>query len=106
MENCIFCKIAKGEIPSEKLYENEHLFVINDINPQAPVHMLVIPKAHIATLNDLDDAELFKELFKAIKFITKKLNVKEYKTLINTGKGAGQIVFHLHVHILGEVAKV
>lgn len=105
MENCIFCKIASGEIPSEKLYENEYLFIINDIQPKAPVHMLIIPKVHIATLNDLEDAELFVEFFKAIKFITQKMNVKDYKTLINTGAGAGQIVFHLHVHIIGEVSK-
>jgi len=104
--DCIFCKIARGEIPSEKLYENEQLFIINDINPKAPVHMLIIPKVHIPTLNDLEDSKLFAEIFKAIKFITQKMNVKDYKTLINTGAGAGQIVFHLHVHILGEVSKI
>jgi len=68
--------------------------------------MLVIPKVHVPTLNDLEDAGLFAEIFKAIKLITQKMNVKDYKTLINTGAGAGQIVFHLHVHIIGEVSKV
>lgn len=105
MENCIFCKMANGEIAVNKVYENEHLFVINDINPKAPVHLLVIPKVHIDSLNELEDENLFKEIFSAIKIVVKKLNVKEFKTLINTGASAGQVIFHLHVHIMGDVAK-
>lgn len=105
VENCIFCKIASGKIPAEKIYENEFVFVINDINPEAPIHLLVITKTHINDLNELHDENLFKEIFKAIKIVTKKLNVKEYKTLINTGSAAGQMVFHLHVHIIGDVSK-
>lgn len=105
MENCIFCKMASGEIEVNKVYENEHIFVINDINPQAPVHLLVIPKVHINSLNELEDENLFKEIFSAIKVVVKKMNIKEYKTLINTGAAAGQVVFHLHIHIMGDVAK-
>lgn len=104
MEECIFCKIAAGTIPAEKIYENEHVFVINDINPETPVHVLIITKKHIESLNALEGDEgenLFKEIFKAVKVVAKKLNVKEFKTLINTGKSAGQTVFHLHAHILG-----
>ncbi len=99
---CVFCKIASGEIPTEKLYENDNVFIIKDINPKTPVHLLVITKKHIPTLNELEDASLFSDLFKAVKFITKKMNIKEYKTLINTGASAGQIVFHLHMHIMAQ----
>lgn len=105
MKNCIFCKMANNEIAVNKVYENEHLFVINDINPKAPVHLLVIPKIHIDSLNELEDENFFQEIFSAIKIVVKKLNVKEFKTLINTGASAGQVVFHLHVHIMGDVAK-
>ena len=103
MQDCIFCKMANGEMAVEKVYENEHVFVINDISPKAPVHLLFIPKTHYDSLNELDDANLAAEIFKAIKTVTKKLNIKEYKTLINTGAGAGQVIFHLHVHVMGHI---
>lgn len=100
MENCIFCKIANGEIKTDFVYETDKVVVFKDIAPKAPVHLLVVPKAHIETFNDLEDETLVVELFRAIKEVVKKLDIKEYRTVINCGKEAGQEVFHLHIHIL------
>ena len=100
MENCIFCKIANKEIPSNLVYEDEYTVAFNDLNPQAPVHILVIPKAHYASLNETDDKETLAALLNAVKEVTKKLGITDYRTVINTGKGAGQEVFHIHLHIL------
>ncbi len=102
MKDCIFCKIANKEIPSEFLYENDYLFVIKDINPKAPIHLLVITKEHAANLNEINDEKLLAEILKGIKAVCEKLNIKEYKTVINTGKSAGQEVFHFHAHILAQ----
>lgn len=99
-ENCIFCKIANGQIPSEFVYESDNVVVFNDINPQAPTHLLVVPKVHIETLNELNDKALMAELLVAVKEATKKLGISDYRTVINTGKGAGQEVFHLHIHVM------
>lgn len=101
--NCIFCKIINGDFGTEFVYENEHVVVFKDINPKAPVHLLVVPRVHVASLNELEDEKIMAELLKAVKAVTKKIGLKSYKTLINTGKEAGQEVFHLHVHILGEI---
>lgn len=103
MENCIFCKIANKEIPSEFLYENDYIFVIKDINPQAPTHLLVITKEHVENLGELEDEKLMVEILKGIKAVCKKFGIKEFKTVMNTGKSAGQVVFHFHAHILSEV---
>ena len=100
--NCIFCKIINGDFNTEFVYENEYVVVFKDINPKAPIHLLVVPKTHVASLNELEDKNLMAELLMAVKETTKKIGLKSYKTLINTGKEAGQEVFHLHVHILGE----
>lgn len=100
MEDCIFCKIAKKEIPSSIIYEDEYAVAFNDLNPQAPTHILVTPKKHFASLNDLDDEKTMSALFKAVKNVTTKMNINEYRTVINTGETAGQTVFHLHIHIL------
>lgn len=100
MSDCIFCKIANGEIPSELIYENEYIAAFNDINPAAPVHILVIPKRHVESLNELEDKNLMAELLLGVKEVTKKLGIKDYRTVINTGKGAGQEVFHIHLHII------
>lgn len=99
-ENCIFCKIANGEIPVVPVFENEKVIAFNDMNPQAPVHILVIPKSHSDSLNELDDRGLMGDLLSAVKEVTKKLQIKEYRTIINTGKTAGQTVPHLHLHVL------
>lgn len=100
MENCVFCKIAKKEIPSNLVYEDEYTVAFNDLNPQAPVHILVIPKKHYASLNEVDDPVIMGALLNAVKETAKKLNISDYRTVINTGKGAGQEVFHIHLHML------
>ncbi len=100
MGDCIFCKIANKEIPSEFVYENEHIVAFNDINPAAPVHILVIPKKHVESLRELEDKNLMAELLDGVRLVTKKLNIKDYRTVINTGKEAGQEVFHIHLHII------
>lgn len=101
-EDCIFCKIINGDFNTEFVYKNEYVVVFKDINPKAPIHLLVVPKTHVASLNELEDKNLMAELLMAVKETTKKIGLKSYKTLINTGKEAGQEVFHLHIHILGE----
>ncbi len=101
-KNCIFCKIANKEIPSEFVYETENVFVINDINPKAKTHMLVIPKKHYADLNELDDKALMAELLSVVRAVTKKVGITDYRLLMNNGKDAGQEVFHLHIHILAN----
>ena len=101
-ENCIFCKIIRGDFNTEFVLENEYAVVFNDINPAAPVHMLVVPKLHVESLNELDNEELLGKLMMTVREVTKKIGLNSYKTLINTGKDAGQEVFHLHIHIMGD----
>ena len=103
MENCLFCKIIKGEIPSSKVYENDCVYAFRDINPQAPFHVLVIPKKHLSSLNDADqadDSEL-AECLRAIRTIAVRENlVHGYRVVSNCGPDACQSVPHLHFHIL------
>lgn len=104
MSDCIFCRIAKGEIPSRKLYEDDDIFAFHDINPQRPVHFLIIPKQHIASLYDAapeHQAVLGKIMVKAGE-LARSVGLEEgFRTLVNTGRIGGQEVYHLHVHILG-----
>ncbi len=102
MSDCIFCKILNKEIPSKFVYEDETCFAINDINPKAKKHILVIPKVHVKSLNEVDDNMLIKNMFDAIKKINAKEGIKDFRLQINTGKGAGQEVDHLHIHILAN----
>jgi len=102
MADCIFCKIVNGEVPSTFVYENDYLIAINDLHPKAKVHVLVIPKVHIETFNELEDEKLMAELLKGIKEVCKKLNIKSYRLHVNTGKEEGQVIFHLHFHILSN----
>ena len=104
MENCIFCKIIAGEIPSNKVYEDEDMLVFRDINPQAKVHCLCVPKSHFATLSEMNEqqAEIVKKCLVKIPGIAAELGLSDgYRLIINQGKYAGQTVFHLHIHILG-----
>ena len=105
MEDCLFCKIIKGEIPSTKVYENDYVYAFNDINPAAPVHVLVIPKEHIKCLNCITEENVVyvSEIMKAIKEIAKIVGVHDsgYRVITNTGKDANQEVKHLHFHLLG-----
>jgi histidine triad (HIT) family protein len=104
-DNCLFCKIAAQEIPSDIVYEDDHVFAFRDIAPQAPVHVLVIPKQHISSLEMLkeEDRETMGILMERTAHIARMLKVNEagYRTIINTNKDGGQVVFHIHVHILG-----
>lgn len=102
MTDCIFCKIIDGEIPSTKLYENDYIIAIKDINPKAKVHVLVIPKLHVESLNELDDEKIMSEILKGVKEVAKIMNVKSYRVHVNTGKEEGQVVFHLHFHVLSN----
>lgn len=104
MEDCIFCKIIKGEIPSEKVYEDDLVLAFNDLTPQAPVHILVIPKTHIASANDIDDEnfEVIGHIFKTISHIAKEKGFDKdgYRVVNNCGSDGGQTVNHIHFHIL------
>jgi histidine triad (HIT) family protein len=101
-EDCIFCKIINGDFGTNFVYENDKVVAFKDIHPKAPVHVLVCPKEHIPTLNDLDNKELMGELLQGVKEVAKITGLKSYKTQINTGKEAGQEVFHLHIHVMGK----
>lgn len=102
MSDCLFCKIAAGEIPSNKLYEDDLCFAFYDIAPQAPVHFLVIPKAHIASVADVgaENSALVAHSFEVIAKLTKELGLASYRVVSNIGEQAGQSVPHLHFHVL------
>ncbi len=104
MTECIFCKIVQGQIPSQKIYEDEDLFAFHDIRPAAPVHFMIIPKKHLDSLvhcQSEDQALLGKILMKAPQLALQQGLHEGFRTVINTGRGGGQEVYHLHVHILG-----
>ena len=104
MDNCIFCKIVRDEIPAEKIYEDEDVIAFNDINPAAPVHILLIPKLHIASLSEADESHLnlLGKMLLVIPKLAKDHGCTDgYRTIINTGRVGGQEVFHLHIHIIG-----
>jgi len=104
MGDCIFCKIARGEIPSKKVYEDGELFAFHDINPVAPVHFMLIPKLHVASLLEADGSHaalLGKMLVLAPELAKQQGLDNGFRIVINTGKGGGQEVMHLHIHIIG-----
>lgn len=104
MDDCIFCRIARGEIPSRKVHEDDALIAFHDIHPAAPVHLLIIPKAHIATLADVEDEHvdlLGRMLHLAPRLAAEHGATNGFKTLINTGRDGGQEVWHLHMHVMG-----
>ncbi len=102
---CLFCKIAAKEIPAKIVYENDKVIAFHDINPQAPVHVLLIPKQHIATFNDItaENSSCLAEMYKVIPEITKELGISEdgYRIVGNCNKNGGQEVYHIHLHIMG-----
>jgi histidine triad (HIT) family protein len=103
-DNCIFCKIARGEIPCKKVYEDAEVLAFHDINPVAPVHFMLVPKQHIESLLDAEEAHaalLGKLLLLAPKLAREQGLEGGFRTVINSGKGGGQEVFHLHVHVIG-----
>ena len=102
MDNCLFCKIIAGDIPSNKVYEDELCYAFYDIDPQAPTHFLVIPKAHITSVSAVDESNqaTVGHIFSVIAKITKELGLDSYRVVSNIGEQAGQSVFHLHFHVL------
>ena len=104
MNDCLFCKIEKGEIPSDQVYQDEEIIVFRDISPKAKVHLLVVPRKHVASLNELlpDDSDLISKMMLLLPKLAKEQGLDDgFRTIINTGKGGGQEVFHLHIHLLG-----
>jgi len=105
MSDCIFCKIVAGEIPADKVYEDELVVAFRDLNPQAPTHVLVIPKRHIATLNDMtaDDEAIVGRMVQAASKVAAQEGLAEagYRTVMNCNADGGQTVFHIHLHLLG-----
>jgi histidine triad (HIT) family protein len=104
-KNCLFCQIANGETPTEILFEDDTLVVFKDIHPAAPVHLLIVPKRHIRSINDLTESDrpLLSELLMAAKDMAGRQGVAEsgYRLFINVERGGGQVIFHLHLHLLG-----
>jgi histidine triad (HIT) family protein len=102
-KNCIFCKIARGEIPSKTLVNSKELIVFRDIAPQAPTHVLIVPKKHVGSLDDMTDADLLGRMMTLAAALARQEGVAKtgYRTVINTGSDGGQSVDHLHIHLLG-----
>ena len=103
MTACLFCRIRDGEIPSNKVYEDEYVIAFHDIYPKAPLHVLIIPRKHISTINDLEDAdaELVGRLFLAAKKIAADAGYGDgYRVLMNCGEKGGQVIFHMHLHLM------
>ena len=105
MSDCLFCKMVSGEIQPDVVYEDDQVLAFRDVNPQAPLHVLVIPKTHIATTNDLDEGniDIVGRLYLAAKHIAAEEGVSEsgYRMVMNCNPGAGQSVYHIHLHVLG-----
>ena len=103
-QDCIFCKIVRGEIPSRKVYEDDEIFAFHDINPAAPVHFMIVPKKHIASLADVQDEDhdvLGRIMMMAGRLAKEQGSTDGFRTVVNTGRVGRQDVYHLHVHILG-----
>ncbi|OGT19893.1 MAG: histidine triad nucleotide-binding protein [Gammaproteobacteria bacterium RBG_16_57_12] len=104
MSECIFCRIARGEIPAGIVYQDDDMLAFKDINPRARVHVLVIPRLHVASLEDIDESHdsLMARIMRRLPQIAREQGLETgFRTIINTGSGGGQEVFHLHVHLLG-----
>ena len=102
MSDCLFCKIVAGEIPSSKVYEDDVCYAFNDIAPQAPTHFLVVPKAHIGSVSEVDsgNSAVVAHIFEVIAQLAKEKGMDSYRVVSNIGEQAGQSVFHLHFHVL------
>ena len=101
--DCLFCKIVAGEVPSERLHEDDEILVFRDINPQAPFHALLIPKIHLATLNDIrpEHAGMAGRLFLVAKSLAEEHRLPGYRVVVNTNAEGGQVIYHVHMHLLG-----
>ena len=100
MSNCLFCKIVNKELPADIVFEDENVLAFRDIHPKAPVHILIIPKQHIESINSENSENIVKDLILAAKNIIKRDSIKGYKLVFNVGKEGGQIIDHLHAHLL------
>ena len=105
MSDCLFCKIRDGDIPADIIFENDDVLAFNDVNPQAPMHALIIPKKHISTVNDIavDDEAIMGKLFSVARHLAAEQGVSDdgYRLVVNCNEKAGQTVFHIHMHLLG-----
>ena len=103
--DCIFCKIIRGELPAKFIFKNDNLVVFKDIHPHAPVHLLIVPRKHIRSVNelDLDDQSIVAQMILAGKEMASRISIAKsgYKLLFNVEKGGGQVIFHLHLHLIG-----
>lgn len=101
--NCLFCSIVAGDIPADKVFESQNVVAFNDINPQAPVHILIIPKSHHTNVAELAEAEseTLTEMFKVANQLASQKELNGYRTVFNTGEDGGQTVFHAHLHLIG-----
>jgi histidine triad (HIT) family protein len=101
MSDCLFCKIASGEIPSKKVFENERIYAFEDIQPKAPIHILLVPKKHLVDVNDgAEDPALLGEILARSAAVARERGVSDFRLVVNSGREAGQAVFHLHFHLL------
>lgn len=104
MSDCLFCKIAAGELPSDKVYEDDKVIVFKDLYPKAEVHLLAVPRQHIASLNELNESHdvLMAHIMRLLPKLAKEQGLETgFRVIINTGRGGGQEVFHLHLHLMG-----
>lgn len=105
MSDCLFCKIRAGDIPADIVFEDDDVLAFNDVNPQAPVHILIIPKRHISTVNDIEDADeaIMGKLFSVAKTLASQQGIADdgYRLVVNCNEKAGQTVFHIHMHLMG-----
>ncbi len=102
-EPCIFCKIARGEVPAQMIVNNKEIVAFRDLNPQAPVHILIVPKKHVASLDDANDSDLLGRMMVLAAALARQEKIARsgYRTVVNTGRDGGQSVDHLHIHLLG-----
>ncbi len=104
MSDCLFCRIVAGEVPSDRVYEDDQVVVFKDINPKAKVHLLVIPRLHLASLEDLQPQHdrLIAHMMRLLPGLAREQGLEQgFRTIVNTGRGGGQVIFHLHLHLLG-----
>ena len=100
-DDCIFCKIANGDFGTEFILETDEIVAFRDIAPQTPEHILIIPKKHYENILEVKDTDILAKLLQGVQDVSNKIGLKEFRTVINTGKEAGQTVFHVHIHMLG-----
>jgi len=101
MDNCVFCKIISSKIQTDLLYEDDKVIAFKDISPQAPFHILIIPKYHYSSIKDVNDESLIAHLFTIGNKLAREKNIDNFRYIVNTGEEAGQTVFHLHLHLMG-----